>query len=116
MNRGNEAKNVQNIGLVMNSAVSSEEFIDNEIYRLVLNGRGAGGVPPPPGLEAATKEALENEELAKRLETFEIETDTEMSMLNTDENTSASDSNDEDNGEGAEVYEDQIIRVRSGRE
>jgi hypothetical protein len=103
--------------------MNSEEFIDNEIYRFVLNGKqGVGAGLPPPGFEThhvaiVTKEALENEELAKKLETFQIETDTEMSMLNTDENTSGSlsDFNDDDDDDGEEKnndqYEDRIMKT-----
>lgn len=66
-----------------------EEFIDNEIYKLILNGNG--DVEVPPGFDVNSKEAKEIEELGKKLATFEIETDTEMSIFNSSNTSSNSD-------------------------
>ena len=66
-----------------------EEFIDNEIYNLILNG--SGDVEVPPGFDVNSKEAKEIEELGKTLATFEIETDTEMSIFNSSNTSSNSD-------------------------
>jgi hypothetical protein len=70
-----------------NTTIISEEFIDNEIYKFVLNGKKQVSVPP--GFEMNSKEAEEIEELGKKIATFQIETDTEMSIYNSD--TSLSD-------------------------
>ena len=69
------------------SAATTDEFIDNEIYKFVLNGKKQ--VDVPPGFDS--KEALEIEELGKKIATFQIETDTEMSILNSDGNSSNDD-------------------------
>lgn len=59
---------------------NQEEFIDNEIYKFVLNGKKQVSIPP--GFEKNSKEAEEIEELGKKIATFQIETDTEMSIFN----------------------------------
>lgn len=59
---------------------NQEEFIDNEIYKFVLNGKKQVSIPP--GFENNSKEAEEIEELGKKIATFQIETDTEMSIFN----------------------------------
>ena len=64
----------------------TNELIDNEVYKNVLNGHKQVSVPP--GFENNSKEVLEIEELGKKLASFEIETDTEMSMFNSDTNAS----------------------------
>lgn len=73
--------------VLSNTTIVSEEFIDNEIYKFVLNGKKQVSVPP--GFEMNSKEAEEIEELGKKIATFQIETDTEMSIYNSD--TSLSD-------------------------
>ena len=78
---------------------NTEEFIDNKIYKFILNGKR--GLDVPPRFEVDTKEALENEELAKKLATFQIETDTEMSIFNTDDNTSNSSQSEIETSEAA---------------
>jgi hypothetical protein len=79
---------------MQSSSTLTEDFIDNEIYRFILNGNTKKSIlDVPPGFEMVTKEALENEELGKKIATFQIETDTEMSIFNTDaDNNSSSDS------------------------
>lgn len=87
-----------NSGISQNTAINNtDEFVDNEIYKFILNGKRDGEIPP--GFEAYTKEALEIEELGKKLATFQIETDTEMSLFNTDENSSGNDDDEDDNFE-----------------
>ncbi|RNA44425.1 SMG5-like [Brachionus plicatilis] len=61
-----------------NYKLNSDEFVDNEIYKFILN------VSVPPGFEVNVKEVEEIEELGKKIASFEIETDTEMSVLNSD--------------------------------
>ena len=65
------------------SMTSTDEFIDNEVYKFVLNGHKE--VDVPPGFEMNAKEVQEIEELGKKLATFQIETDTEMSLYSTTE-------------------------------
>ncbi len=74
----------------------NNEFIDDEIYKSILNGQKQVSIPP--GFEKNEKETREIEELGKKLATFQIETDTEMSVLNSDTspNTSSSDKENED--------------------
>ena len=71
---------------------TSNEFIDNEIYKFILNGNKS--VDIPPGFEIFSKEVQEIEELGKKLATFEIETDTEMSIFNSTENSPNSSKSD----------------------
>ncbi|CAF0946867.1 unnamed protein product [Brachionus calyciflorus] len=61
---------------------NSEDFVDNEIYKFILNGKKQVSVPP--GFELNTKEVQEIEELGKKIASFQIETDTEMSVINSD--------------------------------
>jgi hypothetical protein len=78
----------------LGAALTTDEFIDNEIYKFVLNGRRETGIPP--GFEINSKEAFEIEELGKKIATFNIETDSELSSFNTDEAESMSgEENDE---------------------
>lgn len=79
------------------SALTTDEFIDNEIYKFVLNGRRETGIPP--GFEMNSKEAFEIEELGKKIATFNIETDSELSSFNTDEAESMSEEENEADGE-----------------
>lgn len=67
------------------TAPGSDEFIDNEIYKFVLHGgsRPSTGTRTTDG-DAATaiemmnpKEAYENEELGKKIATFQIDTDSD---------------------------------------
>jgi len=74
--------------------VDSNYFIDNEIYKFILNG----GVEPPPGFDVNSEEAKEIEELGIKLATFQIETDTEISLFNSS-NTSSNNSDDLDEEE-----------------
>lgn len=80
---------------------NSDEFIDNEIYKFILNGKKQVSVPP--GFENNPKEVQEIEELGQKIASFQIETDTEVSLFNTDENSSHSaysdDDDDEDNSQ-----------------
>lgn len=71
---------------------TSDEFIDNEIYRCILNGNRS--VEIPPGFD---DEAKEIEELGQKLATFQIETDTEMSIFNSSNTSSNSDLDPQDN-------------------
>jgi hypothetical protein len=74
----------------------NNEFIDDESYKSILNGQKQVSIPP--GFERNEKESREIEELGKKLATFQIETDTEMSQFNSDTNlnTSSSDDGDDD--------------------
>lgn len=70
------------------SSMNSEDFIDNEIYRLIMKGAknafdGANAVPPP-GFELLHEELENEEELSKKLATFQIETDSDISMFDSD--------------------------------
>ena len=78
----------------------TDDFIDNEVYKFVLNGRKQ--VEVPPGFEVNAKEVQEIEELGQKLATFQIETDTEMSLYNSEEKS-------ETNSEGETV---EIGRVK----
>ena len=69
---------------VSSTTQAGDEFIDNEIYKFVLNGKR--NVTVPPGFDP--KEAREIEELGEKIATFQIETDTEISLFNTDTNSS----------------------------
>ena len=55
----------------------ADEFIDNEIYKIVLNGGGKDDLSASTGglFEMNPKEAFEIEELGKKIATFQIETD-----------------------------------------
>lgn len=66
----------QQTGFPTPSLSAPDEFIDNEIYKLVLNGGQAPGF-------FEIKEAFENEELGKKIATFQIETDSEASEVTT---------------------------------
>ncbi len=85
------------------NAATSDDFVDNEIYKFILSGNKDVGIPP--GFEVNPKEAQEIEELGQKIASFQIETDTEMSIFNTDDtssnscdnNTSSSDDFDEQN-------------------
>ncbi len=79
--------------LINQNAQIGDEFIDNEIYKFVLNGKR--NVTIPPGFDL--KEAREIEELGEKIATFQIETDTEMSLFNTDTNSSTSSSSSSSN-------------------
>ena len=74
---------------ILSNSITSEEFIDNEIYKSVLNGKKQVSIPP--GFEKNSKEAEEIEELGKKIATFQIETDTEMSIFNSNSSSSSSD-------------------------
>ena len=74
----------------MINATTSDDFVDNEIYKFVLSGNKDVGIPP--GFEMNPKEAQEIEELGQKIASFQIETDTEMSIFNTDDTVSSSDS------------------------
>lgn len=87
----------------------SEDFIDNEVYKFVLNGKQ---VDIPPGFEVNAKEVQEIEELGKKLATFQIETDTEMSLYNSEEN-SATNSDVEIDEQGREKKQE-TKRYRDG--
>lgn len=73
---------------ILNNSIISEEFIDNEIYKSVLNGKKQVSIPP--GFEKNSKEVEEIEELGKKIATFQIETDTEMSIFNSNSSSSSS--------------------------
>lgn len=68
----------------VNSMPTTEEFIDDELYKFVLNGKNN---PALNMLGLNAKEVQEIEELGKKLETFEFDTDTDMSLFdgNSDE-------------------------------
>ena len=78
----------------------NNEIIDNEIYKGVLNGQKQVSVPP--GFESNPKEAQEIEELGKKLATFQIETDTEISIFNSDTNVNSSSDDSSISGEESE--------------
>jgi protein SMG5 len=69
--------------------LTHDELIDNEMYKFVLNGKR--NVALPPGFDL--KEQREIEELGEKIAQFQIETDTEMSLFNTDTSSSTSESN-----------------------
>jgi hypothetical protein len=75
----------------------NNEFIDNEVYKCVLNGHKQVSVPP--GFENNPKEAHEIDELGKKLATFQIETDTEVSIFNSDTNNNSSSNESFSSGE-----------------
>jgi len=77
----------------------SNDFIDNEIYKFILNG----DVRAPPGFDVNSEEAKEIEELGKKLATFQIETDTEMSIFNSSNSSSSNNSDDLDEDEKKRV-------------
>ena len=91
-NMFNQGALVSGISNQSGSTATTDEFIDNEIYKFVLNGKKQ--VDVPPGFDS--KEALEIEELGKKIATFQIETDTEMSILNSDGNSSNDDFDNSD--------------------
>lgn len=64
----------------LNYHLNTDDFVDNEIYKFVLNGKKQVSVPP--GFELNTQEVREIEELGKKIASFQIETDTEMSVMN----------------------------------
>jgi len=73
-------------GLFTNT--SEPDFIDNEIYKFVLNG--SCSVSVPPGFNP--QEAKEIEELGKKIAAYQIETDTEVSVAeNSTSNESSAD-------------------------
>lgn len=76
------------------TAPGSDEFIDNEIYKFVLHGGSRASTTTARVGDAAAviemmnpKEAYENEELGKKIATFQIDTDSdeEESDLDNDE-------------------------------
>ena len=85
----NQSATQQSFNNIINTA-TSEDFVDNEIYKFVLSGNKDVGIPP--GFEMNPKEAQEIEELGQKIASFQIETDTEMSIFNTDDTVSSSDS------------------------
>jgi hypothetical protein len=91
----------------------NNELIDNEIYKSVLNGNKQVSVPP--GFENNSKEVQEIEELGKKLATFQIETDTEMSVFNSDTNNNSS-SNDSSLSSGGEESENSVLQVPTKQE
>jgi hypothetical protein len=73
-------------GLFANAA--EPDFVDNEIYKFVLNGSYSLSVPP--GFNQ--QEAKEIEELGKKIAAYQIETDTEVSVAeNSTSNESSAD-------------------------
>ena len=84
-----------------------DEFIDNEIYKCILNGNRS--VEIPPGFEIYTNEAKEIEELGKKLATFQIETDTEMSIFNSSNTSSNSDLDAQDKNKSNNLFKPEIL-------
>lgn len=95
-------------------AKNADEFIDNEIYKFVLNGKKQVSVPP--GFEVNTKEVQEIEELGKKIATFQIETDTEMSIFNTDDNASSISSANNSDNNGEDANEDERLNKQKEEE
>jgi hypothetical protein len=85
------------------TVVSTDEFISNELYKFVLNGKQS--VSLPPGFDP--KEAKEIEELGQKIATFQIETDTEMSLFNTD-TSSGTTSSSSSSSEQSDDFEDNM--------
>jgi hypothetical protein len=78
-------------GLFTNT--SEPDFVDNEIYKFVLNG--SRSVSVPPGFNP--QEAKEIEELGKKIAAYQIETDTEVSVAeNSSSNESSADEIDDE--------------------
>ena len=86
------------------TAVSTDEFISNELYKFVLNGKQS--VSLPPGFDP--KEAKEIEELGQKIATFQIETDTEMSLFNTDTSSGTTSSSSSSGSEQSDDFEDNV--------
>lgn len=78
----------------VNYQLNSDEFVDNEIYKFILNGKKQVSVPP--GFEINVKEVQEIEELGQKIASFQIETDTEMSVINSDNSDKSDIDDDED--------------------
>ena len=92
----------------------TNELIDNEIYKGVLNGHKQVSVPP--GFENNSKEVQEIEELGKKLATFQIETDTEMSVLNSDTNNNSSSDDLSLNSGGGDESENSVVKAPKKQE
>lgn len=102
--KNNQAPQSQQSQVANLLSVTTDEFISNELYKFVLNGKQ--NVTLPPGFDP--KEAKEIEELGQKIATFQIETDTEMSLFNTDTSSSTTSSSSSSSNEQSEDFDDNM--------
>ena len=104
LQQSNVASQNQQSQVASNVSVTTDEFISNELYKFVLNGKQ--NVTLPPGFDP--KEAKEIEELGQKIATFQIETDTEMSLFNTDTSSGTTTSSSSSSSEQSEDFDDNV--------